>query len=158
MADGRGLRAATLFLRAALGIAFVSAVADRLGAWGPPGTPGVAWGSFESFLAYTAFLSPWAPAAVIPALGWLVTALETLLGLLLILGFQTRRAAVVGGLLLLAFGVSMSATGAMKAALDYSVFSASAGAFLLATQQPQAPSVDQALALRRRNATGQPIS
>jgi hypothetical protein len=41
------------FLRLALATGFLSAGADRLGLWGPRGTPGVAWGGFDSFLAYT---------------------------------------------------------------------------------------------------------
>jgi hypothetical protein len=32
----------TVYLRLALGIGSLSAVADRLGWWGPPGTPNVA--------------------------------------------------------------------------------------------------------------------
>ena len=52
-------RLAPWLARLALAAAFLSAVADRLGLWGPPGTPGVAWGSFEPFLAYTATINPW---------------------------------------------------------------------------------------------------
>jgi len=48
----------TVYLRIALGIGSLSAVADRLGFWRPPGTPNVAWGNFHSFLAYTAKLNP----------------------------------------------------------------------------------------------------
>ena len=35
---------AVLLLRVALAVAFLSAVADRLGLWGPAGTGGVEWG------------------------------------------------------------------------------------------------------------------
>lgn len=49
----RSTALAAVFLRLALAAGFLSAVADRLGLWGPPGTPGVAWGGFGPFLAYT---------------------------------------------------------------------------------------------------------
>src|SRR5204863_8325968 len=35
---------ATLLLRIAIALAFLSAVADRFGLWGPPGKQGVSWG------------------------------------------------------------------------------------------------------------------
>jgi hypothetical protein len=43
----------TVFLRIALGISFLSAVADRFGLWGAYGQPNVAWGDFSRFVAYT---------------------------------------------------------------------------------------------------------
>jgi hypothetical protein len=43
----------TVFLRIALGISFLSAVADRFGLWGAYGQPNVAWGEFSRFVAYT---------------------------------------------------------------------------------------------------------
>ncbi len=35
------------FLRIALAAGFLSAAADRVGLWGAPGTPGVAWGEWS---------------------------------------------------------------------------------------------------------------
>ena len=43
----------SVFLRLALGIAFLAAVADRFGLWGSFGQPNVAWGDFSHFVAYT---------------------------------------------------------------------------------------------------------
>ncbi len=43
----------SVFLRLALGLSFLSAVADRFGWWGAFGHPNVAWGSFARFVAYT---------------------------------------------------------------------------------------------------------
>src|SRR5215217_4345449 len=64
-----GLRGpATVFLRLALGLAFLSAVADRFGLWGSAGTRNVAWGDFAHFTQYTGQLNPWAPVALIPTL------------------------------------------------------------------------------------------
>lgn len=120
-----------LYLRLALGAGFLSAVADRFGLWGPPGADGVAWGSFDAFLEYTALLNPWAPGSLVPLLGWTVTILEVALGLLLLVGYRTRPAAAGAGLLLLAFGLGMTWGTGVKSALDASVFAASAGALLL---------------------------
>lgn len=122
----------TAFLRAALAAGFFSAVADRFGLWGPPGTQHAAWGDMEHFLRYVATLNPWFSVALIPTVGWLATFAEIVFGLLLLIGFQTRWAARLSGLLLLAFAFGMTAGTNVKSALDASVFIASAGAFLLA--------------------------
>ncbi len=130
--ETRGRTAVGYFLRFALGAAFLSAVADRFGWWGPPGTPGVVWGAFEHFAAYTATLNPFVPTAAIPALAWAVTVLEIVLGLFLLAGFRLKETALASALLLLAFAVAMALFVGIKAPFDYSVFSASAAAFALA--------------------------
>ncbi len=142
MMTHRLLRYSTVFLRVALGISFLSAVTDRFGIWGPPGANNVAWGNFENYLAYTAQLNPYLPETWIPVLGWVVTVAETVLGLALITGFQTRRVAAASGVLLLAFAFEMTVVIGIKAALDFSVFSAAAGALLLATADSYPVSVD----------------
>src|SRR5262245_36606687 len=63
----------TVFMRLALGSTFLAAMTDRYGLWGPPGTRNVAWGNFDTFLAYAAQLNPSLPAAWIPMVGWGVT-------------------------------------------------------------------------------------
>ncbi len=110
----------------ALGVAFLSAVADRFGLW-PAAIS--SWGNFDAFLSYTGTLAPWAPADILPALGWAVTLLEIVLGLWLILGFKVKLTAQISGFLLLIFGLSMAITTGVKGPLDYSVFSAAAAAF-----------------------------
>ncbi len=136
---------ASLFLRVALGTAFLSAVADRLGLWGPPGAPGVAWGSIEHFLDYTATLNPYLPGPLIAALGWLVTIAEMAFGVALIIGWRTRDVAFGSGCLLLAFAIAMALTTGVKGPFDYSVFTASAGAFLLAAHPSARWSIDAML-------------
>jgi uncharacterized membrane protein YphA (DoxX/SURF4 family) len=118
-------------LRLALGVAFLSAVADRFGLWGAAGAKNVAWGDFAHFTQYTRQLNPWAPAALIPTLAWLSTTAELVLGAALILGLFTRWAALLSGILLLLFAGGMSIGTGVKAALDASVFSAAAAAFAL---------------------------
>jgi uncharacterized membrane protein YphA (DoxX/SURF4 family) len=129
----RSLEFSSLFLRIALGTSFLSAVADRLGLWGGFGQPNVSWGSFARFVAYTATLNWFLPKMMIPALAIISTCAELLLGLCLIVGWQTRVAAWGAGILLTTFAITMAAALGLKAPLDFSVFSAAGGAFLLAS-------------------------
>ena len=119
---------AKVFLRLALGAAFLSAVADRVGLWPAEVS---AWGNMDSFLSYMQMLAPWMPEAMVNPVGWAVTILEVLLGLALILGVQTRQAGIASAALLTIFALSMSLFTGLKGALDYSVFSAAAAAFSL---------------------------
>jgi uncharacterized membrane protein YphA (DoxX/SURF4 family) len=122
-----------VFLRFALGFSFLSAVADRFGLWGAFGQPNVAWGNFARFVAYTGQLNWFLPRATYPTLAIAATCAETLLGILLVLGWQTRIAALLSGVLLLVFAVTMTAALGIKAPLSFGVFSAMGGAFLLAS-------------------------
>jgi uncharacterized membrane protein YphA (DoxX/SURF4 family) len=123
----------SVFLRLALGISFLSAVADRFGLWGVYGEPNVAWGNYARFVAYTAKLNWFLPAATIPALAIIATAAETLFGILLVLGWKTRTIALLSGVLLTTFALTMTMALGVKAPLDLSVFSAAGGALFLAT-------------------------
>jgi hypothetical protein len=92
MAASRWTRLATfssVFLRLALAISFLSAVADRFGLWGVYGQPNVSWGNYARFVDYTAPLNWFLPAAMIPALAMIATGAETLFGLLLALSVGT---------------------------------------------------------------------
>lgn len=138
----------SVFLRLALGISFMSAVADRFGLWGAYGKANVSWGDYARFVAYTAKLNWFAPTPVAPALAMIATAAETLLGLLLVLGWKTRITALLSGVLLTTFALTMTIALGVKAPLNFSVFSAAGGAFLLATCTEFSFSVDDLL--RRR--------
>ncbi len=70
------VRVGSWLLRIALAMAFLSAVADRFGLWGPPGSPGVGWGDLTGFNAYVAKLNWFVPAGLIPVVGWASTAAE----------------------------------------------------------------------------------
>ena len=122
---------AEVYLRIALGAAFLSALADRFGLWGPPGKPGVAWGDFSHFTQYAAMVNSFLPARVIPAVAWAATVGETTFALALILGIYKRVVTLGAAMLLLLFASAMTISFGIKAPLDYSVFGASAGAFLL---------------------------
>ncbi len=135
----------SLFLRLALGISFLSAVADRFGLWGEFGQPNVAWGNFARFVSYTGKLNWFLPEAMILALAVIATCAEALLGLCLVIGWYTRTAALLSGILLILFGVTMTVALGVKAPLNFSVFSAAGGAFLLATCMEFPFSVDKLL-------------
>lgn len=124
----------TVYLRLAIGIGFLSAVFDRFGWWGPPGAPSVSWGTFHNFLVYTAKLNPWFSGEWVPAIGWTATVCEIGFGVMLVIGYHTRLAAVASGLLTLAFAVGMIFGIGIHAPLSYSVFVVSAASFLLATE------------------------
>jgi len=143
----------SVFLRYALGLAFLSAVADRFGLWGPFGQPNVSWGNFSRFLEYTHTINWYVPAGMIPALGIMATAAELSLGLLLLVGWYTRVTTLLTGLLLLVFGVAMALGLGVKAPLDYAVFSGAGGAFLLANSERFPFSVDELL-FRRTHGIG----
>jgi putative oxidoreductase len=122
---------AMLYARLALGAAFLSAVAARFGIWGENTGPD----SFKHFMEYTAEVNSFMPALTIPFLAWAATIVETFLGITLILGIWTRFVALAAAGLLVLFGTAMAVSFGIKSPLDYSVFSASAGALLLAICQ-----------------------
>jgi thiosulfate dehydrogenase (quinone) large subunit len=142
----------TVYLRLALGITFLAAVTDRFGVWGAPGAPNVSWGDFAHFQRYAAQVNAFLPPALIPLVAWLATVLETLLGLTLVLGVQTRIAALASGGLLGLFALAMTASMGVKSALTYSVYSASAGALLLATSSSYPWTLDALLKRARQGA------
>jgi uncharacterized membrane protein YphA (DoxX/SURF4 family) len=132
----------TVYVRLALATGFLGAVSDRLGLWGPYGTPNVAWGDMPHFLAYAAKLNPWFPQGIVPFVGATVTVIESALGIGLLLGFHTRRAAQLSGWLVLAFGIGMTVGTGFKSALNASVFAFSGGAWLLARAREYPMSLD----------------
>lgn len=135
----------SVLLRLALGLSFLSAVADRFGWWGAFGHANVAWGSFARFTAYTARLNGFVPQAMIPTLAVLSTGVELVLGLLLLVGWHTRIAAACSGLVLIAFGVAMTAALGPEAPLSFSVFSAAGGSLLLASSSSFPYTLDELL-------------
>lgn len=121
-----------LYARIALGAAFLSAVADRFGFWGKYG----GWGNFANFTHYTAQVNSFMPAVTIPFLAWTATVSETFFGIALIAGLWPRWIALGSAILLALFGTAMAISLGVKSPLDYSVYSASAAAALLAVFSP----------------------
>jgi len=121
-------RITKLFLRLAISMGFLSAVADRFGIWNKEVS---VWGNWKNFLAYTKLINPWFPDSFISLIGILATGAETVLAIFLLIGFKTEQSAKLSGVLLLIFALSMTFSTGIKSAFDASVFSASAGAFAL---------------------------
>ena len=140
-----GTEIVRLFARFALGASFLSAVADRFGLWGPHGAKNVSWGDFAHFVEYTGAVMSLFPSSLTVSFAWAATVAETLFGILLIVGFKTRMASVLSGLLLLSFAMGMVTGLGIKTPFDYSVFSAAAAAFLLAFWEPDRFTLDKLL-------------
>ena len=117
-----------LFLRFAISVSFLSAVADRFGLWAADVS---AWGNWTNFLEYTKLINPWLPDFLISPIGILATGAEIIFALCLIVGYKTELFAKLSGYLLLAFALSMALSTGIKGVFDYSVLSVSAGAFAL---------------------------
>jgi putative oxidoreductase len=117
-----------LYARVALGAAFLSGIVDRFGLYGK----NVGYGNFAGFVRYTAEVNSFMPASTIPFLAWVATAAELFFGIALVLGLWPRWIAFGSALLLALFGIAMAISFGIKSPLDYSVFSASAAALLLA--------------------------
>lgn len=131
----RPLTGAEWFLRIALAAAYLSAVADRFGLWGPPGSPGVAWGAWQPFLEYASLLNGFAPESIRPALAWTATIAEVVLAAGLLIGWRLGWFAAASGVLLSIFGATMIVALGVKPPLDYSVFTGAAASYLLAAQR-----------------------
>lgn len=132
-------RWAPLYARFAIAAAFLSAVAGRFGLW----TGQFRWESFDRFIARTAALNAWAPQFLIPVLAWSATIAETTLALALIIGVGVRWAAFGAAALLAWFATAMVIYDGVKSPLDYSVYSASACALLLALREHRSQTYNQ---------------
>jgi len=124
-------RWAPRYARLAIAAAFLSAVAGRFGLWS-----GQPWAeAFGRFIERTAELNGWAPRVLMPVLAWSATLAETSLALALIAGVGLRWAAFGSAALLAWFATAMLVYTGLKPPLDYSVYSASACALLLALNE-----------------------
>lgn len=125
------LRGASWIVRISLAAAFLSAVADRFGLWGSPGSDGVFWGSIEQYENYVGLLNGFLPTVLISPVGWTATVLEVVIAFGLLIGWQLRWFALAAFVLLMLFSTAMLVSMGPKPPLDYSVFSAASAAFLL---------------------------
>jgi len=91
--------------------------------------------NFANFTRYTAEVNSFMPASTIPFLAWTATIAQLSLGIALMVGVWPRRVAFGSALPLGLFGTAMAISSGIKSPLDYSVFSASAGALLLTLYQ-----------------------
>ncbi len=150
MTNERMLQVGRIILRLTLGITFLVAVADRFGVLGPYGAKNVSWGDWKHFVEYVAVLNWFVPKALIPTFSVVETAIETVLGVALLLGIYQRIVAWCSAGLLLSFALTMSVALGIVAPLSYSVFTAFAAALLLgavshARSSSRASAVDSAV-------------
>ncbi len=131
MTNERVLQGAKVFLRVCLSAAFLSAIADRFGLYGPHGAAGVSWGDWADFLQFVAYLNWFVPKALIPTLGVVETIIEFALAVALLTGFYLRIIAWASAALLMSFALTMAIALGIKAPLGYGVFTAVSGALLL---------------------------
>lgn len=121
-----------LLLRLALGIGFLTTASDRLGLL-PADTRNIEWGAWDKFIDYTATLMPFLERPVVNVMGGLATVFEASIGILLIIGFKTRYAAIASSALTLIFALAMTTFLGIKAPINFAVFSTCTGSLLLAT-------------------------
>jgi len=124
--------AAGWFLRVTIAAGFLSAVADRFGLWGPPGAANIDWGAWKPFVDHTRLLTFYLPQSLAAVAASLATLAEAVLGIWLLLGWQTRVAAYASAALLLMFALSMTLAVGVKNPLNYATFTAVAAACALA--------------------------
>ena len=137
-----------LFLRLSISAGFLSAVADRFGWWNADVS---AWGNWNNFLEYTGHINPWFPNGMISIVGAIATGAEILFAFCLLIGLRTELFAKLSALLLLAFGLSMTFSTGIKGPLDYSVFTASAGAFALSLMKEKYLEIDSLISKQNYN-------
>src|SRR5438045_5345589 len=131
------LRWAALCARIALGAAFLSGIADRFGLYRGRN---VGYGDFAGFVRYTAQVNSFMPPSTIPFLAWAATVAELFFGIALIVGIWRVWVALGAAALLILFGTAMAISFGIKSPLDYSVFSASAAALLVAAYESKCKS------------------
>src|SRR5258708_34442232 len=93
MNNERVLQISRVFLRVALGITFLLAIADRFGWLGPYGSKNVSWGDCTHFVQFVAVLKWFVPQSLIPGLAVLGTIIYIRHGIALILGINQRISA-----------------------------------------------------------------
>jgi putative oxidoreductase len=120
------------YLRIALSTSFLTSLGDRFGLLGQYGRSAVSWGSWPRFLGFSEKLTFWLPLGLRPAAAWASTLLELVLAGLILLPFQTVWVAVAAGTLLSIYALSLALAFGFIVSSGYSVWTAGAGAFVLA--------------------------
>ena len=141
----------SLYLRIAIGSAYLWEVADRLGVLGRNGQPHVGWGDWEHFIAYSRQVMNFLPAGLVPALATLATIGEGIFGALILIGLFTRMAAIGSAILSFCFAIAMAISFGIESPLGYSVFTLSAASLLLAAVPEYPWSIDLQLSKKDNN-------
>jgi uncharacterized membrane protein YphA (DoxX/SURF4 family) len=133
----------TVVVRVVMAAEFLTAVADRFGLLGPAGAPGVSWGDFSHFIAYTRSMTTFLPTGAAPALAVLATVAEIALGIALLAGLRLKLAALGAAGLLTVYAVAMISTLPAAEQFHYNVLVLAAGMLTLATVDRAPLSVDR---------------
>jgi putative oxidoreductase len=128
---------AAFLVRLALAATYISAYSSRINLFS--GHPD----GWERFLKYASDVNSYAPESVKLFLAITATILEIAISILLIGGFQTKKAAIASGILTFLFAMAMTYSFGVKEPLDYGVFVNFTAAFLLATMPEHIISIDQ---------------
>lgn len=120
-----------LLLRCALGITFLTPVSDRLGLLGKAGTGNIEWGNWENFINYTTTLMPFLDRPAVNVMGGIATGSELVIGILLIIGFKTKYAALAASLLTSTFILFMIFSVGIQKPINFGVFTAATASLLL---------------------------
>ena len=134
-----------LFLRIAAGFSFFFYGSDRLGLWGKYGDPNVSWGDWQHFMEYASKVMGFLPYSIAQVFAVIATTGEIIFGLMLIIGFKLRFAALCSAVLALLFAISMTISFGVFKPLAYSVYTVSAACFLLSTLEDYDYSLDKIL-------------
>jgi putative oxidoreductase len=137
-------------LRIFVGIAFVSAVCDRLGFFGGPGTPGVSWGTFGNFIIYTGQVNPFLPKAVIPGLAVIESIIEGILGLGMLFGGALRVTVWMSSALLFVLGFAMTISLGFSSTFPFAVFVLAAGVLVMTGVDSSRISLDRLIVRLRQ--------
>src|SRR5215468_4141056 len=127
----RAERYSVIFLRLMLGVAFLNGIASRFGLYGK----NVGYGNYANYVKYAGEVNSFMPTWTIPHLANAATIAELSFGLLLVFGLWVRWAAYGSAALLAMFGIAMAISFGIVSPLDYSVFSACAGALVIAVHE-----------------------
>lgn len=134
-------RIGQFLLRLAIAISFLMAVMDRFGLLGHPGS-GTAWGDWKHFVDYTNMLIPFVNRQMANIMSIIATIAEILFGILLIVGYKIKEAALGAAILTLSFGLCMAIFVSITAPISYPVFVFTGAAFVLSCLDDHAWSID----------------
>ena len=125
---------------------FAGAVADRFGAFGPPGAAGVSWGSWPAFVDYTRVLLHGVPepVALMAAVG--ATGIEVALVAVLLSGRQRRWVGKAAAALLTVYLVAMASSVGCSEVARYALPIVIGGALLLSACPGRRPTAVPAAA------------
>lgn len=141
---------AQLLLRYSIGIGFLWPVMDRMGYFGASDEPNIIWGNWVDFTAYTHLLMPFVSIKAASFFGLLATIIEVGCGIMLLIGYKIRYAALVSFGVTLIFALSMMLFLHFRAPFNYSVFVVSFSSLLLATYSSFPWSIDAYLHKRNQ--------